>query len=113
MKETRIEFRISHKEKRELEKLSKKYDHSLSEYIRLKLFAHNFDYDEFNERYVAPEPDKNNLVNITVNYKTFYMLTKLFARLGMSSSELEEIEIEALDYARKQRMKYGYKIIKS
>ena len=113
MKETRIEFRISHKEKRELEKLSKKYDHSLSEYIRLKLFAHNFDYDEFNERYVSPETDKNNLINITVNYKAFYILTKLLTKFGMSSTELEEVETEALDYARKQRMKYGYKVIKS
>ena len=113
MKETRIEFRISHKEKRELEKLSKKYEFSMAEYIRRKLFVDNLDYEEIRERYVGPEPDKNNLVNITVNYKTFYMLTKLFARLGMSSSELEEIEIEALDYARNQRMQYGYKIIKS
>ena len=113
MKESRIEFRISNKEKRELESLCKKYDYSLSEYIRRKLFVENLDYEELRERYVSPEPDKNSLLNITVNYKTFYMLTKLFARLGMSSDELEEIEIEALNYARKQRLQYGYKIIKS
>jgi hypothetical protein len=113
MKETRIEFRISHKEKRELDKLSKKYDYSLSEYIRRKLFIENYDYDEFNERYVSPEADKNNLINITVNYKILYMLTKLFANLDINNEALEEIEAEALDYARQERLKYGYRVIKS
>ena len=113
MKETRIEFRLSNKEKRELDRLSKKHDYTLSEYIRRKLLHENPDYDEFNERYVSPEQDKNNLLNISLNYKISYMLSKLFIKLGMNADEFNEIQQEALDYARKERLKYGYKIIKS
>ena len=112
MKKTRVEFRISHKEKRELERLSKKYDFTLAEYIRRKLFHENSDYDEYNERYVSPEADKHNLINITVTYKMIYMLSKIFIRLGMNADEFNELQQEALDYARKERLKYGYRVIK-
>ena len=110
MKETRIEFRLTHKEKRELDRLSKKYDYSLSEYIRRKIFTENCDYDEYNERYISPALEKNNLINITVNYKALYLLSKILARLGMDS---EELEAEALEYARVERLKYGYRAVKS
>jgi hypothetical protein len=113
MKETRIEFRLTCKEKRELEKLSKKYDSTLAQYIRRKLFRENAEYEELSERYISPEADKNNLLNITVNYKISYMLSKLFIRLGLSVDEFNDIQQEALDYARNERLKYGYRIIKS
>ena len=113
MKETRIEFRLSHKEKRELEKLCKKYDFSFGEYIRRKLFHENSDYDEFNERYVSPEVDKNNLITISIIYKIYYLLIAVLENQGVVEEEVENLKKNSLEFARKQRLNDGYKIIKS
>jgi hypothetical protein len=112
MREIRIEFRVDHAEKKELNKISRKYGFTTADYIRYKLFNTNCDTEEANERYVSPEESKNNLITLSVIYKVYYLLTRILEKQGADGEELQNITDRSLEYARTQRLKYGYKIIK-
>ena len=113
MREIRIEFRVDHTEKKELNKICRKYGFSIADYIRYKLFHTNCDTEEMNERYISPEDGKNNLITLSFIYKVYYLLTKILEKQGAESEEIQNITNQSLEYARTQRAKYGYKIIKS
>lgn len=113
MREIRIEFRVDDTEKKELNKICRKYGFTIADYIRYKLFSTNCDIEELDEIYISPEKSKNNLITVSVIYKVYYLLTRILEKQGAGDEEIQNIADQSLEYARTQRAKYGYKIIKS
>lgn len=113
MRRIRTEFRLNQQEKKLLDKICKKYDLSFGNYIRKKLFDENDDLITSDERYISPESNKHNLITITNLYKMYYLIFSSLTKLGMSDSETTNLEKQSLEYARQQRAKYGYEIIKT
>ena len=109
--EERIEFRIEEKNKNKLIKISKQFGLSLSDYIKRKLLDENEDLDKLEVRYISTEADKNNLLTVSVLYKTNFMVKEILAKQGYSQDEFVELEQRSLEFAREQREKHGYKIL--
>lgn len=109
--EDRIEFRIEEKNKDRLIKIAEQYGLTLSEYIKRKLLNENEDLDNFETRYISPETNKNNLLTVSVLYKTNFMVKEILAKQGYSQDEFVELEQRSLEFAREQREKHGYKIL--
>jgi hypothetical protein len=113
MRRIRTEFRLNQQEKKLLDKICKKYDLSFGCYIRKKLFDENDDLINSDERYISPEISKHNLITITNLYKLYYLLFSSLTKQGMLDNEVIDLEKQSLEYARQQRAKYGYEIIKT
>ena len=111
MKENRLVIRMSKAELDALKKLSKNFGYNVSEYVKRKLFNHNEDLLDDLTRYVSPEADKNNLLTVSVLYKTNFMVKEILAKQGYSQDEFVELEQRSLEFAREQREKHGYKIL--
>jgi hypothetical protein len=109
MREIRIEFKLTKHEKRTLDMICKSSNSNLSDYIRRRLFSDNEDFADFDEKFISPISDKHNLLTITSLYKLSYMLSVL---LGEQDLDVKEVNENALEYARSERKKHGYKIVK-
>ena len=118
MREVRTEFRLSHNEKEELGKICRKYGLTFGDYIRRKLFDENEDFINASERhnneiYISPDSNKNNLITITILYKIYYLITQILEKQPLSNEEITDTEQQSLEYAREQRARYGYRLIKA
>lgn len=111
MEKTSFLLSMTKSEKKALEKISKQFGYSLSEYMRKKLFNENADLLDEKERYISASTDKHNIISLTILYKLFYTQQEILSKLNSDKEELEEIEQESLQYARSQREKHGYKIV--
>jgi len=109
MREIRIEFKLTKHEKKALDMICKSSNSSISDYIRHRLFYDNEDFADFDEKFVSPITDKHNLLTITSLYKMSYLLGVLIKTQDLDVKEVTE---NALEYARSERKKYGYKIVK-
>ncbi len=105
-------IKFTDNERKTLKKLSMKNGFNVSEYIKRKLFHENEDLSE-TDVFISPSNDKNNLLTLSVVFKTFYMARELLEKLGYSKTEIENVEKKSLEYARSERERYGYKIIKA
>jgi hypothetical protein len=112
MRKVRIEFRLSLQERKAINKASCKFGLNLSDYIRRKLFDENEDLANANEKYVSPHNDKHNLITISVLYKTYYLLKELLEKQN-NSVDVIDLEKNSLEYARRERERYGYNVIKN
>jgi hypothetical protein len=115
MRRIRTEFRLNHNEKKLLNNVCKKYDLSFSNYIRRKLFDENEDLTSADERYVSPEANKHNLITVTMLHKLYYLFLKFVDKqeLQKSNEDTADLDAKSLEYARQQRAKYGYEVIKT
>lgn len=104
-----LNIRVTAQEMDELKKISASFGLNLSEYVRCRLFAENQDLNDKETIYINPNPKKHNLLMITMLCKMFYMITDLLEKQG--TQDIESLEKNSLEYARKQRKKHGYKII--
>ena len=109
MREIRIEFKLTKQEKRALDMICKSNNSNLSDYIRRRLFCDNEDFADFEEKFVSPITDKHTLLTITSLYKMSYLLGVLLKKQDLDVKEVSE---NALEYARSERKKHGYKIVK-
>lgn len=111
MEKTNFLLSITKREKQALEEVAKQFGFSLSEYMRKKLFNENTDLLDENKRYISASTDKHNIISLTILYKLFYTQQEILSKLNFDKEEIEEIEQESLQFARKTREKHGYKII--
>ena len=113
MEKVRIEIRMSLNEKKAITKAAEGLGFSLNEYIRRKLLDENDDLLE-QDKFISPHPDKHNLINTSILYKTFYLVREILKNQYNDNIEaVMEAEDQALEYSRQERVKYGYKLIKS
>jgi 3-methyladenine DNA glycosylase AlkC len=112
MRELRIELRMNQKEKKEINKISKTLGLSVSEYIRRKLFEENEDLAATEDKFISPHVDKHNVLNVTMIYRIFYLVREILKN-QKDIGAIAELERTALDFARKEREKYGYKRIEA
>jgi hypothetical protein len=106
-----LNIRITELQMSKLKKISKKFDSNLTDYVKRKLFNENEDMVDDFVQYVSPEADKNNLLTVSVLYKTNFMVKEILAKQGYSQDEFVELEQRSLEFAREQREKHGYKIL--
>lgn len=102
-------IRMTVQEKKTLKEISSKLGFNVSEYIRRKLFHENDDLVE-EEKYISPYQAKHNLILISVLYKTIYLVREVLK--NQYSDDIDaiiEAEAQSLEYARNERIKYGYK----
>lgn len=111
MEKTNFLLSMTKQEKLALQKIANQFGHSLSEYMRKKLFNENIELLDENERYVSASTDKHNILSLTILYKLFYAQQKILSQLDFNQEELKTIEQDSLQYARNMREKHGYKII--
>jgi hypothetical protein len=85
---------------------------NFSDYLRRKVFCENEELSE-NVKYVSPPRSKHNIIVITFLLKIFYLIRELLSlQSGMTPERFAEIDRESLEYARKAREAFGYKIFK-
>ena len=113
MKDSRLEVRLSKKEKKQLEQICNKHGVTVSEYLRKKVFDENDDLIFDDDKYVAPVPTKHNLLAITAIYKMYHLMLSALKKQGLSAEEISSMDKKSLDYAREERLKHGYKVIKN
>jgi hypothetical protein len=113
MKDSRLEIRLSKKEKKQLEQICNKHGLTLSEYLRKKVFDENEDMIFDDDKYVSPIPTKHNLLAITAIYKMYHLVLSTLKSQGLSVDEISTMDKKSLDYAREERLKHGYKVIKN
>ena len=111
MRVKRIEFRLDELEEKTLKLVAHKYGLSLGNYIRRKLFHENEDLMELEQRFISPNTDKHRLLSTSLTYKALYLIKIMLETLGSTTIEINLLEQQALEYARKQREQYGYKIL--
>lgn len=104
-------IRFSDFERKTLKKVSARFGYNVTEYIKLKLFHENEDLI-VEETFISPHRDKNNVLLASITLKTFHMVKELmFKSTSASAEEVAEAEHRSLEYARKERSRYGYKRI--
>lgn len=113
MKEARLEFRASQDERKKIEEIANSYNLTISDYIRRKLLDDNDDIIDYEDIYLSPHEAKHNVFSVTALYKIIYMINELFRKQGLEEKALIDIEIEALEYARNSRKRFGYNIIEA
>ena len=110
--EEQLHVMITKKEKRTLKQQASEYGLSISEYVRRKLVHENEDLSA-EARYVSPPQAKHNLVVATALLKILYLVRQLVIRQpDITSDTLSEIDESALQFARNNRLEYGYKLLK-
>lgn len=113
MKLKRLVVECTIQEKSILKKLSSRFGFSLSEYVKRKLFNENEDLVSNDGKFISPYADKNHVINISLLYKTLHLVKEVLIRLdGVNPEDVIEAERKALEYARKEREKCGYKHIR-
>jgi uncharacterized protein (DUF1778 family) len=112
MSENRLVIRINKIEKELLRNNAKKYGFSLTDYVKRKLLDENEDLADPQEKYISPARDKSELLTVSLLYKTIYMVRSVLRQHGLENKDLIDVEQKALEFAREQRERYGYKIIK-
>lgn len=101
------------KEKQLLKKVSTEFGFNMTQYIKLKLFDENEDMLTLDERYISPQAGKHNVFIATALYKMIALMIESLKVQGVKPEEVMELERQALEYARRIREKYGYKVIRS
>lgn len=113
MRKLRTELLLNKHEKKELVEVAEKFGMSQSDYVRRKLFEENEDLAADAEKFISPHTEKNQVIQMTVLYKIYHMIKEVLSRQDkVSTAEIVEADIQALEYARREREKYGYKHIK-
>lgn len=107
----RLSIRMTDKEIKEIKGQASSLGFRLSGYVKRKLLNENEDLDSKNSRYISPGFDKNNLLTVTMLCKMLYLVMELLEKQGYSADEIKQLEGQALDYARRQREKHGYRIL--
>ena len=109
--EEKIHLRITKEEKKTLKQQASEYGLSISEYARRKLVQENEDLS-IETKYVCPPQAKHNLVVTTTVLKILYLVHQLIIRQpDMTSEALTDIDDSTLQFARKIRLEYGYKLL--
>ena len=113
MEKIRIECRVNKKEKEVIDKAATELGLHLSDYFRRKMLDENEDLVDDKERYVSPHINKNNLLIITILLRVLHFVRELFRNQQNITQEIfEEVDKCSLEFARKERRRYGYKLIK-
>lgn len=112
MKETRIEFRASQKERQKIDKIANTYGLNLSDYIRRKLFDENTDFITNEDKYLGPTKDRHNFITAAVLHDIYWMMFHFISE-NKSDETIKEIKNKFRQEAKKSITKYGYfKVIK-
>lgn len=106
-------IKMTKPEKHNLQKIATRFGYNLSEYIKRKLFNENSDLEAQEIRYFSPSSDKHNLLNVSILYKSFYLIKEILAKQGYAQHEIMALEKKSLEYAREQREKQGYKVMEN
>ena len=106
-------IKMTKPEKHNLQKIATRFGYNLSEYIKRKLFNENNDLEAQEIRYFSPSNDKHNLLNVSILYKSFYLIKEILSKQGYSQHEILALEKKSLEYAREQREKQGYKVMEN
>lgn len=111
MKFMLLNFRVTAQEMSELKNIANGLGYNLSDYLKQKLFKENEDFNDKEIRYISPCQKKNNLLTVTMLCKMLYLVMELLEKQGYSADEIKQLEGQALNYARNQREKHGYRIL--
>ena len=112
MKEARIEFRASQKERRKIDKIANAYGLNLSDYIRRKLFDENTDLITNEDKYLGPAKERHNFISAAVMHDIYWMIFNFISE-NKSDENIKEIKNKFRQEARKSITKYGYfKVVK-
>jgi intein-encoded DNA endonuclease-like protein len=112
MESNRLVIRIDPKEKKALKKQASKYGDSLTAYVKRKLFDENEDLAE-SDIYISPKSNKSDLVMVSVLHKSLHFMREVLKKLGTSEEEIIAAEKRSIEYARQERERYGYRLIKA
>ena len=106
-----LNIRVTTQEMTELKRIATSFGYNLSAYVKRRLFIENEDFNDKEIIYINPNLKKSNLLNITMLCKMLYLQLELLEKLGCNSEDIASLEEKALEYARLQREKQGYRII--
>lgn len=103
-------LRITKAEKAIISKLAKSFSMSVSEYIKLKLFEHNFDHLDLDVKFSTPSGSKHKYFLALSQIKLILLFERLFEKQGlMKNSEFRELDKEVSEASRAMIEKLGYK----
>ena len=106
-----LNIRVTDQEMKELKRIATSFGYNLSAYVKRRLFTENEDFNDNEILYVNPSLKKSNLLTVTMLCKMIYLQLEILEKHGYSHEELISLDKKALEYARSQREKQGYRII--
>jgi hypothetical protein len=91
MKQARQDLRFSIKEKAVLKKLAHKHEMNITEYVKCKIFDQNSDLIEEDEKFIAPNSNKQGYFFAFSLVKLNLVLQEMLSKQGfMTHSEYDE-----------------------
>ena len=96
-------IRLTDQEKKTLKEISSKFGYNVTDYVKRKLFEENEDLAANTERYITPHCNKKDLISVSTNLKTFYLVREVLKNLKNNAELLLAAEQRSLDYARSER----------
>lgn len=106
-----LNIRVTTQEMTELKRIATSFGYNLSSYVKRRLFIENEDFNDKEIIYINPSLKKSNLLTVTMLCKMLYLQLEILEKQGYSTEEISSLEKKALEYARTQREKQGYRII--
>ena len=107
MKEARIEFRASFKERSKIDDIANSYGLTLSDYIRRKLFDENTDLLANEDKYLGPDKDRHNFISVAVLHDIYWMMFN-FVSENKNEETIKEIKNNFRQAAKESITQYGY-----